>query len=51
MTGIYECLIFYTAGTISIEHVTIFLSKYTSKDAIDTSFHHKLSDALNRHGL
>ena len=51
MTGIYECLIFYTAGTISIEHVTIFLSKYTSKDAIDTSFHHKLSNALNRHGL
>ncbi len=27
----------YTAGKISIEHVTIFLSKYISKDAVDTS--------------
>ncbi len=28
----------YTAGKISIEHVTIFLSKYISKDAVDMNF-------------
>ena len=28
----------YTAGKISMEHVTIFLSKYISKGAIDTTF-------------
>jgi len=28
----------YTAGEISIEHVTIFLSKYISKGATDMKF-------------
>ncbi len=28
-------IIIYTAGKISIEHVTIFLSKYLSKGAVD----------------
>ena len=28
----------YAAGTISIEHVTIFLSKYISKGAVDMTF-------------
>ncbi len=28
----------YTAGKISIEHVTIFLSKYISKGAVDITF-------------
>ncbi len=28
----------YTAGKISIEHVTIFLSKYISKGAVDLKF-------------
>ncbi len=28
----------YTAGNISIEHFTIFLSKYISKDAVDLTF-------------
>jgi len=27
-----------TAGTISVEHLTIFLSKYISKDAVDLKF-------------
>ena len=28
----------YTVGKVSIEHVTIFLSKYISKGAIDMTF-------------
>ncbi len=28
----------YTVGKISIEHVTIFLSKYISKGAVDLKF-------------
>ncbi len=28
-----------TAGKISIEHVTIFPSKYVSKSAVDMTFH------------
>ncbi len=28
----------YTAGKISIKHVTIFLSKYISKGAVDMKF-------------
>ncbi len=31
-------LIAKTAGKISIEHVTIFLSKYISKGAVDMKF-------------
>ena len=31
-------IILYTAGKISIEHVTIFLSKNISKGAIDMKF-------------
>ncbi len=32
------CLYIYTAGKISIEHVTIFLSKYISKGTVDMKF-------------
>ncbi len=32
----------YIAGKISIEHVTIFLSKYISKGAVDLTFHQML---------
>ncbi len=28
----------FTAGKISIEHITIFLSKYVSKGAVDLKF-------------
>ncbi len=31
-------LVIYTAGKISIEHVTIFLIKYISKGAVDMKF-------------
>ncbi len=34
----------YTAGRISIEHVTIFLSNYISKGAVDMTF---LPDVFN----
>ncbi len=34
---IYKAYI-YTAGKISIEHVTIFLSKYIPKSAVDMKF-------------
>ena len=38
--GLCDCglMCAYTAGKLSIEHVTIFLSKYISKDAIDMIF-------------
>ncbi len=32
---IYTLYFVYTAGKISIEHVTIFLSKYISKGVVD----------------
>ncbi len=33
-----ELLVIYTAGKISIEHVTIFLIKYIYKGAFDMKF-------------
>jgi len=35
---IYIYIYIYTVGKISIEHVTIFLSKYISKGAVDLTF-------------
>jgi len=37
-----------TAGKISTEHVTIFLSKYISKDAVDMKFSPDVDNPSNR---